>query len=137
MKVNDEAKVRKATQSTVFTKAKGEGRVIGFEDLEEAWRKRAEQKALQEAKGKIKRGRKKKALLEDGEAEKEGREAGASSGTKRGRKRKGTVDIEGPQAKIAGQREALDENTSEETGGNEVVQDWRAPEAPMLHNRLP
>jgi hypothetical protein len=137
MKVNDEAKVRKATQSTVLAKGKGEGKVIGFEELEEARRKRAEQKALQEAKGKAKRGRKKKASLEDGEAEEEGHGAGASGGVKRGWKRKAALDIERPQAKMARQSEALDENIA---GGvterSEIVAEWRAPEAPMLHNRF-
>ncbi|KAL5374569.1 hypothetical protein DPSP01_011848 [Paraphaeosphaeria sporulosa] len=46
MKVNDEAKVQKATKSTILAKGKGEGKVIVFEDLEEVRRKRAKQIAL-------------------------------------------------------------------------------------------
>ncbi|KAF9730283.1 transposase [Paraphaeosphaeria minitans] len=137
MQVNDEAKVRKATQSIVLAKGKGEGKVMGFEDLEEARRKRAEQKALQEAKGKGKCGRKNKDSLEDKEAEEERHEAGASSAAKRGRKRKATSDIERVQAKIATQSEALDENIlGGGTERDELVTEWRAPEAPMLHNRF-
>ncbi|KAK7177934.1 transposase [Paraphaeosphaeria sporulosa] len=137
MKVNDEAKVRKATKSTILAKGKGEGKVMVFEDLIEVRRKRAEQTALQEAKGKAKRGRKKKASLEDKEAVEERHEAGDSSGAKQGRKRKATSDIERAQAKVARQSEALDENIpGGVTERDEVKTEWRAPEAPMLHNRI-
>ncbi|KAL5401416.1 hypothetical protein PMIN03_011530 [Paraphaeosphaeria minitans] len=63
MRVNDEAKVRKATQSTVLAKGKGEGKVMAYEDLVKVRRKRAEQKALQEAEGKAKRDRRKKSFV--------------------------------------------------------------------------
>jgi hypothetical protein len=73
IKMNDESKVRRSTTSVVLGKAK----VMSYEDLEEARAKRAEKEAAKEAKGKGKRG---------------------------GRKRKSTaseVDAPEPKAKVA------------------------------------
>lgn len=54
--INNEAKVRRLTKSLVLGKAK----VMSYEDLEEARAKRADKEAVKEAKGKGKRGRKRK-----------------------------------------------------------------------------
>jgi len=54
--INNEAKVRRSTKSLVLGKAK----VMSYEDLEEARAKRADKEAAKEAKGKGKRGRKRK-----------------------------------------------------------------------------
>lgn len=56
--INDEAKTRRSTKSVVL--GKGQGKVMSFEDIEEARRKRAEKDAT---KGKGKRGRKRKSTL--------------------------------------------------------------------------
>ncbi|CAA9957704.1 hypothetical protein PTMSG1_01312 [Pyrenophora teres f. maculata] len=64
--VNSEAKVRRSTTSLVLGKAK----VMGYEELVEAREKRAEKDAAQKAKGKGKRGGKRKsAAVEDDVAE--------------------------------------------------------------------
>lgn len=63
--MNNEAKVLKFIKSVVLAKAK----VISYEDIEEAWAKRA---AKEVVKGKRKRGRKRRsAALEAGEPEPE------------------------------------------------------------------
>jgi hypothetical protein len=54
--INNEAKVRRSTKSLVLGKAK----VMSYEDLEEARAKRLEKEATRAAKGKGKRGRKRK-----------------------------------------------------------------------------
>jgi hypothetical protein len=54
--INNEAKVRRSTQSWVLAKGKGEGKVISYEDLVEARAKRVEKESAQEAKGKSRRG---------------------------------------------------------------------------------
>ncbi|SLM36123.1 hypothetical protein LPUS_05564 [Lasallia pustulata] len=54
--INNEAKVRRSTKSLVLGKAK----VMSYEDLEEARAKRVDKEAAKEAKGKGKRGRKRK-----------------------------------------------------------------------------
>ncbi len=54
--INNEAKVRRSTKSLVLGKAK----VMSYEDLEEARAKRVVKDAVKEAKGKGKRGRKRK-----------------------------------------------------------------------------
>ena len=61
--INNKAKVRRLTKSLVLGKAK----VISYKDLEEARAKRANKEAAKEAKGKGKRGRKRKsaALVAD------------------------------------------------------------------------
>ena len=56
--INDEAKTRRSTRSVVL--GKGRGKVMSFEDIEEARRKRAEKDAT---KGKGKRGRKCKSIV--------------------------------------------------------------------------
>lgn len=64
--VNNEAKVRRSTKSLVLGKAK----VMGYDELKEARKKRAERDAAQDAKGKGKRGRKRtSAAVEDNTAE--------------------------------------------------------------------
>jgi hypothetical protein len=77
---NNEAKVRRSTKSLVLGKAK----VMSYEDLQEARAKRAEKDAAKEAKGKGKRGRKRRSAMSEAE------EATADK-VKRGRKRKSTV----------------------------------------------
>jgi hypothetical protein len=74
--MNDESKVRRSTKSEIL--AKGEGKVMSYEDLEEARVKRAEKEAAK-AKGKGKRGPKPKSTAPE--------EASANN-AKRGRKRK-------------------------------------------------
>lgn len=69
MQVNNAARILKAAQSTILAERKGKREVIGFQDLNEAWRNRAEQKALWEAKGKIKRSCKRNVSLENREIE--------------------------------------------------------------------
>jgi hypothetical protein len=54
--INNEAKVRRSTKSLVLGKAK----VMSYEDLEEVRAKRLEKEATRAAKGKGKRGRKRK-----------------------------------------------------------------------------
>jgi hypothetical protein len=78
--MNDEAKVRRTTNSVILGKAK----VMSYEDLQEARTKRAEKEAAKEAEGKGKRGRKpKNAALES--------EGASADNVKRGRKRKRAV----------------------------------------------
>jgi hypothetical protein len=60
MKLNDESKVRRSTKSEIL--AKGEGKVISYEDLLKARAVRAEKEAAREAKGKGRRGRKPKSV---------------------------------------------------------------------------
>ncbi|KAF2682313.1 hypothetical protein K458DRAFT_405611 [Lentithecium fluviatile CBS 122367] len=59
-KINDESKSRRKTKSYILGKA----RVLGYEDIEAARAKRAEQEASKEAKGKRKPGRPKRMTLE-------------------------------------------------------------------------
>lgn len=61
--INNEAKVRRSTRSLVLGKAK----VMSYEDLEEAQAKHAVKESTQAAKGKEKRGRKRKGKPEVGE----------------------------------------------------------------------
>ena len=91
--INDEAKTRRSTKSVVL--GKGQGKVMSFEDIEEAQRKRAEKDAT---KGRGKRGRKRKGTVveadePDTEAEVEPQAAPATKEVtigkrKRGRKRR-------------------------------------------------
>lgn len=92
---------------------------MGFDELKEARAKRAEKEAVKEAKDKVKRVRKGKASLEEGE--------GPSSEVTRGPKRKATSATKEPKAKVARvvrQSEAQDD-------GTELASEWRAPEACM------
>jgi hypothetical protein len=50
MKLNDESKVRRSTKSEIL--AKGEGKVMSYEDLLKARAVRAQKEAAREAKGK-------------------------------------------------------------------------------------
>jgi hypothetical protein len=63
--INNEAKVRRSTKSLVLGNAKGEGKVMSYEDLEEARAKRVVKEATRAAKGKGKRGRKPKSSPPD------------------------------------------------------------------------
>jgi hypothetical protein len=103
-KINDESKVRRLAKGHILGRRleKGEGAVMGWNELEVARAKRAEQAAA----------------------------AAAKSTRKRGRKRKGTAGGE-LQAKVARQNDVQDEVQVE----GQVASAWRAPEAPMLHNR--
>jgi hypothetical protein len=82
--INNEAKVRRSTKSLVLGIAKGEGKVMSYEDLQAVRAKRTEKDAAKEAKGKGKRGRKRKSATSEAE------EATADK-VKRGRKRKSTM----------------------------------------------
>ena len=79
IKMNDESKVRRSVKSEIL--AKGEGKVMSYEDLDAARTERAEKEAAKAAKGKGKRGRKPKSV--EGEVE----DASADN-VKRSRKRK-------------------------------------------------
>jgi len=89
-RMNNEARVRRSTKSVVL--GKGEGKVMSFEDIEEARAKRTAKEAI---KDKGKRGRKRKSAVLEAESEPEAepevaraaKEVIKGSG-KRGRKRK-------------------------------------------------
>jgi hypothetical protein len=95
MRINNEAKVRRPTKSVVLGKAK----VMSYKDLVV---KRAEREVKEQAKakGKEKRGRKRKSLIEA-----EGLEPGKG---KRGRKRKSLSEASAsePKAKVVRTSEA-------------------------------
>ena len=108
--INNEAKVRRSTKSLVLGKAK----VMSYEDLEKARAKRADKEAAKEAKGKGKRGRKRKsAALE--------------------------ADTPEPNAKVVRMSEALAPTRASvvQMSGTPVAEDeivpepWRAPVARM------
>tara|TARA_R110002003_G_scaffold1634_2_gene23309 strand:+ start:433 stop:810 length:378 start_codon:yes stop_codon:yes gene_type:complete len=104
MQINNEAKTRRSTRAEILGKAK----VMGFEELEEARAKRAEQLATKAAKGTSKRGRKRKATLE-------GEERQAKS------TRQIDVQVEGQdEVQVEGQVDV------------QVSPAWRAPVAPMI-----
>lgn len=109
LKINNEAKVRRSTKSEIL--GKGEGKVMGWEDLEA---KRAEKAAAREAKGKGKRGRKPKSAALESKAEEEvGAAARVNQG--RGRKRKRAsqeteADMSEAKAKRARAGEALEQS---------------------------
>lgn len=67
-KVNNKAKTRRKTRSDILGKA----RVMSFEDIEAARAKRAKQEVNRDAKSKRKRGRPKRAVLEEAEADADG-----------------------------------------------------------------
>ncbi|KAK7189928.1 hypothetical protein DPSP01_008370 [Paraphaeosphaeria sporulosa] len=73
MGINNEAKPRRSTKSDVL--AKGSGRVLSYEDVQELRAKRAEKDAAKEA-GKGKRGRKRKNTALEAEANPQDTEAG-------------------------------------------------------------
>jgi hypothetical protein len=104
MKINDESKARRSAKGHILGRRveKGQGAVMGYDELEAARAKRAEQAAA----------------------------TAARSTGKRRRKRKGTAGGE-PQAKVARQSDVQGEVQVE----GQVASAWRAPEAPMLHNR--
>ncbi|KAH8586632.1 hypothetical protein B0O99DRAFT_701682 [Bisporella sp. PMI_857] len=122
--INDEAKTRRSTKSVVL--GKGQGKVMSYEDIEEARAKRAEKDAM---KGKGKRGRKRKstALEAVAEAEPEVAHTGQeviTAKTKRGRKRKNAVQ----------EAEGLEPEPEPEPEVEQTTQasvPWRAPVAPM------
>ena len=138
-KMNNEAKVRKSTKPVVL--ARGQGKVMSFEDLEEARATRAAKDAAKEAtKGKGKRGRKRKSTIQeadepdpdpgpDPELEPEPEVAHAakeviSDERKRRRKRKGAVQ----EANVP-----EPEREAEQEGAQtvQVPEPWRAPVAHM------
>ena len=96
--MNNEAKTRRSTKSVVL--GKGKGKVMSYEDIEEARAKRAEKDAM---KGKGKRGRKRKnSAIEPDEPEAEPEAAYAAKEVttgkkKRGRKRKSAVQDAEPE----------------------------------------
>jgi len=131
MKVNNEAKVRRSADRGVL----GNVRVMGDDELEAARAKRAEKEAIEEAKGKAKRGRKRKAS--SGAAEEggqEGRQAATTTKVKRGRTRKSTTALEGSTVAMVGQSVAQAEDISgRHEWGHDHASRCRAPVAPMLH----
>ena len=128
MSINNEAKVRQSTKAVVL--GKGKGKVMSYEDLEEARAKRAAKDAMK-GKGKGKRGRKRKnTVLEaddpEAEAEVEPEVAHAAkdlSGKRKcGRKYKGAV-------RAVDDEEPEPEPEMAQTTNASVP--WRAPEARM------
>jgi hypothetical protein len=83
--INNEAKVQRSTKSLVLGKAK----VMSYEDLVEARAKRVVKEATRAAKGKGKRGRKRKSGTL--EAEEDAAEEDTAGSARRGRKRKGAA----------------------------------------------
>jgi hypothetical protein len=135
MAINNEAKTRRSTKSEIL--AKGTGKVMSYEDLEEARAKRAEKDAAKKA-NKEKRDQKRKTTALEAEAKALDVKASPSvpkGKEKRGRKRKSTAreaeavspDTEAgllvPKAKVARLNEV------EATITSEVL--WRAPLAKM------
>ncbi|KAF4633611.1 hypothetical protein G7Y89_g4502 [Cudoniella acicularis] len=118
--INNEAKVRRATQSLVLGKAK----VISYEDLEAARAKRTERDAAQEAKGKGKRGRKRKSTALEVEED-------TIETARRGRKCKSAV-LDAPELtnKIARISKALAPAgaSGAQTSGTQVAEDEVVPE---------
>jgi hypothetical protein len=89
--INNEAKVRRSTKSLVLGKAK----VMSYEDLEEARAKRVVKEATRAAKGKGKRGRKRKSDTLEAEED-------TAETARRGRKRKsGTLEADEGDADTA------------------------------------
>jgi hypothetical protein len=90
--INNEAKVRRSTKALVL----GTAKVMSYADLQEARVKRAEKDAAKEAKGKGKRGWKRKSAMPEAD-EAEADEATADKG-KRGRKCKSAaVEADEPE----------------------------------------
>jgi len=121
-KMNNEAKVHKSTKPVVL--GKGQGKVMSYEDIEEARATRAARDAAKEAKkGKGKRGRKRKKSIVQEPDEPEPEVAHAAqevitSERKRRRSRKSVVQEEDvPEPEVA--------HTIEAPGP------WRAPVACM------
>jgi hypothetical protein len=108
---------------------------MGDGELREARAKRAEKVAIKEAKGKAKRGRKRKASLGAAEEEgQEGQQAATTSKVKRERKRKNTTALESSTVATVGQSEAQVEDISgRDAGEHDHAPRWRASVAPMLH----
>ena len=124
MSINNEAKVRRSTTAVVL--GKGKGKVMSYEDLEEARAKRAAKDAM---KGKEKRGRKRKnTVLEVDDPEAEPEEAHAAkelhAKRKRGRKRKSVVEAAVDTAPES-------EPEPEVARTIEASVSWRAPVAHM------
>jgi hypothetical protein len=136
--INNEAKVRRSTKSLVLGKAK----VMSYEDLEEARAKRVVKDAAKAAKGKGKRGRKRKGATPEAEE--------AADKVKRGRKRKSAVleaEVEAeaeaeepepePNAKMARTSKAPAPSRASvmqtPIADDEIVPEpWRAPVAQMF-----
>jgi hypothetical protein len=128
--INNEAKVRRSTKALVL----GTAKVMSYADLQEARVKRAEKDAAKEAKGKGKRGRKRKSATPEAE------EATADK-AKRGRKRKSVaLEAEAPEpiAKVARTSKAPARASVVQMSGTPVAEDeilpgpWRAPVAQMF-----
>jgi hypothetical protein len=126
--INNEAKVRRRTNAAVLGRAK----VMSYEDLEEARTKRTEKEAAREAKGKAKRGRKRKVVPE-------GEEAPAET-ARRGRKRKrGELEtpeppnLSAPMSNAPEPASALVMRASRTQVAEDKIapEPWRAPVAQM------
>jgi hypothetical protein len=112
----------------VLGHAKGEGKVMSYEDLEEARAKRVVKEATRAAKGKGKRGRKPKSSPPEAEED-------TADTARRGRKRKSaTQDPPEPSSKVA--RATVTASVVQMSGTpiaeDEIVPEpWRAPVARM------
>jgi hypothetical protein len=104
--INNEAKVRRSTKSLVLGKAK----VMSYEDLMEARAKQVIKEATRAAKGKGKRGQKRKSstleaeedTAEEDTAEEDTTEEETTESARRGQKRKSaTLDTPAPTNKMA------------------------------------
>jgi len=126
--INDKAKTRRSTKSVVL--GKGQGKVMSFEDIEEARRKRAEKDA---SKGKGKRGRKRKSTVIEAEAEPEVAHPAKKMMTgkrKRGRKRQSAIrDTDEPEPAPGPAPEPDPDPEVAQT--LEALVAWRAPVARM------
>ncbi|KAF8852972.1 hypothetical protein BDZ45DRAFT_558562, partial [Acephala macrosclerotiorum] len=131
--INNEAKVRRSTKSLVLGKAK----VMSYEDLEEARAKRVVKEATRAAKGKGKRGRKRKSsTLEAEEATAEEDIAGSA---RPGRKRKSAaLDLPATNKKARIRNVPKSASTlMRQASRTQIAEDeivpepWRAPVAKM------
>jgi hypothetical protein len=124
-RMNNEARVRRSTKSIVL--GKGEGKVMSFEDIEEARAKRTAKEAI---KGKGRRGRKRKsAALEVAEAAESQPEPevarAAREATKEGRGKRRSAAQEADEPEPA-------EPEPEVTRMTDAPVPWRAPIARMI-----
>jgi hypothetical protein len=131
--INNEAKVRRSTRSVVLANAKkgnGEGQVISYEELVEARARHAEKES---AKGKKRRGRKRKSGTPEADE-------GTADTVRRDRKRKNAMqEAPEPSAKVArlSKAPASTRASAVQKSGRLVAEDelvsepWRAPVARM------
>ena len=137
--INNEAKVRRSTKPVVLGTAKGTARVMSYEELEEARAKRAKQDAAKEAKGKGKRGRKRKnsttpEAVEDNtnkvKRSRKRRSAATETEADAGAKKVRMSKILTPaRHSIKQDEDVRDENAQDEDAQDESMQDALEPQA--------